>query len=215
MGKVCRICLDDQGKFISPCLCKGSIKYVHHECLEKWITCESRNRRCNVCSYEYKFGQDTKMFSKIRFIKYLTRLACSCAGLGVLWGISRYFGTKLMLYSGFDGFLTNTAFSMIIPGYFYASYVAFSSIRGLCQCRACNHKAWVVKFIVAKYFSFYPLYITVTGANKTCTIVSVGYICMFCTCGIYFFVDLALDIFRDFRDDYRKNFNKNRILSLE
>ena len=36
----CRICLEDEDeldKLISPCLCNGTMKYVHYECLHKWV----------------------------------------------------------------------------------------------------------------------------------------------------------------------------------
>lgn len=44
-AKVCRICLEEENKddnetdnvFLSPCLCKGTSKYVHLGCLKNWI----------------------------------------------------------------------------------------------------------------------------------------------------------------------------------
>ena len=38
---VCRLCFGDEetsetGKLFSPCLCKGTMKYIHIECLNKW-----------------------------------------------------------------------------------------------------------------------------------------------------------------------------------
>ena len=33
----CRICLEDEGPFIHPCYCAGTMKDVHEECLWKWI----------------------------------------------------------------------------------------------------------------------------------------------------------------------------------
>ena len=34
----CRICLDDTGtsELISPCNCRGTMEFVHRECLDKW-----------------------------------------------------------------------------------------------------------------------------------------------------------------------------------
>lgn len=33
--KECRICLEkDSEEYINPCRCKGTIKYVHRECLD-------------------------------------------------------------------------------------------------------------------------------------------------------------------------------------
>ncbi|KAI5123613.1 hypothetical protein M0805_003429 [Coniferiporia weirii] len=56
--KQCRICLDgpdpELGRLIRPCLCKGSISYVHVRCLQRWRR-ESENAffRCPQCSYRY------------------------------------------------------------------------------------------------------------------------------------------------------------------
>jgi len=56
----CRICLGDEfdGRMISPCLCKGSMRFVHIECLTQWRT-TSRNKEsffaCDSCQYRYSF----------------------------------------------------------------------------------------------------------------------------------------------------------------
>mmetsp|Transcript_9558 Transcript_9558/g.13360 ORF Transcript_9558/g.13360 Transcript_9558/m.13360 type:complete len:1184 (-) Transcript_9558:21-3572(-) len=57
---MCRICLGgtDEGRLISPCLCRGSIRFVHLECLQHWRR-ESRNTsafyECEMCKYRYSF----------------------------------------------------------------------------------------------------------------------------------------------------------------
>ena len=56
----CRICLDSDGsELIVPCRCKGSLKYVHKDCLEQWIT-RSNRRICELCRrpYEIKVAND-------------------------------------------------------------------------------------------------------------------------------------------------------------
>jgi|JI6StandDraft_1071083.scaffolds.fasta_scaffold03589_10 E3 ubiquitin-protein ligase DOA10 len=37
MRKVCRICLDEDGVFVAPCACSGSMRHVHYQCLEEWL----------------------------------------------------------------------------------------------------------------------------------------------------------------------------------
>lgn len=39
MLEYCRICLCDDGssELIKPCQCKGSLRYVHENCLKVWI----------------------------------------------------------------------------------------------------------------------------------------------------------------------------------
>ncbi|KAK7694766.1 hypothetical protein QCA50_001954 [Cerrena zonata] len=62
--KQCRICLDGEdhelGKLIRPCLCKGSISYVHVKCLQRWRN-TSPNRSafysCPQCGYHYHFAR--------------------------------------------------------------------------------------------------------------------------------------------------------------
>jgi len=53
----CWICLDSDrdGKFIQPCLCKGGMKKVHHDCLRRWLQYlpEGRSASCSACKHSY------------------------------------------------------------------------------------------------------------------------------------------------------------------
>ncbi|XP_075169077.1 uncharacterized protein LOC142241216 isoform X2 [Haematobia irritans] len=51
----CRICHNGENRtrLVSPCLCKGTMKYVHIECLERWLNI-SGNTSCEMCQYQYK-----------------------------------------------------------------------------------------------------------------------------------------------------------------
>ncbi|KAJ6260315.1 E3 ubiquitin-protein ligase [Drechslerella dactyloides] len=64
--KQCRICLDtstedadpELGRLISPCLCKGSARYVHEECLRAWRLHSANEQsfyKCPTCHFEYQF----------------------------------------------------------------------------------------------------------------------------------------------------------------
>jgi len=64
--KQCRICLDgvdaerELGRLIRPCLCKGSISYVHVQCLHRWRqTSASKSAffACPQCRYQYRFAR--------------------------------------------------------------------------------------------------------------------------------------------------------------
>ena len=60
--KLCRFCFEDENddsKIISPCMCKGSMKYVHHTCLIKWIQSSSKYF-CPVCKYNYEYTEKSK-----------------------------------------------------------------------------------------------------------------------------------------------------------
>ncbi|KAF9044634.1 hypothetical protein BDZ89DRAFT_1059106 [Hymenopellis radicata] len=64
--KQCRICLDgldavqELGRLIKPCLCRGSISYVHVKCLERWrksAPSQSAFFSCPQCHYKYRFAR--------------------------------------------------------------------------------------------------------------------------------------------------------------
>lgn len=64
-ARICRICLEnsDGVDMIAPCLCRGSSKWVHRSCLDKWRLTESylpfhsskRFLTCGTCKFNYLF----------------------------------------------------------------------------------------------------------------------------------------------------------------
>jgi hypothetical protein len=56
MPESCRYCLEEEGEFISPCRCKGSVGFVHEDCLNKWLVTISQEKEshCPICNYEIK-----------------------------------------------------------------------------------------------------------------------------------------------------------------
>ena len=73
--KECRICYssDHSEDLISPCLCKGSMQYVHHQCLDQWRQL-SRNpealTHCGLCRslYIIPFEKLGKLLTFIHFL---------------------------------------------------------------------------------------------------------------------------------------------------
>lgn len=72
----CRIChesneptndmdLDSCGRLIAPCLCDGSLKYVHEKCIQQWIEI-SQSRKCELCHFEYETRKYTKPIKEVR-----------------------------------------------------------------------------------------------------------------------------------------------------
>lgn len=65
--RCCRICLgttDNKlsaaGKLISPCLCKGTSRYIHLGCLQTWREMSPKKEssyRCDTCHYHYSFAR--------------------------------------------------------------------------------------------------------------------------------------------------------------
>ena len=58
---MCRICFggkedeNELGRLISPCLCKGSMRYVHQYCLHQWRNTSSNKKsfyQCDQCKYK-------------------------------------------------------------------------------------------------------------------------------------------------------------------
>ncbi|CAF1649684.1 unnamed protein product [Adineta ricciae] len=56
--KQCRICLDTENsqEMISPCLCTGTLAYVHRSCLNYWRSGNANGRAfkfCDLCQFKY------------------------------------------------------------------------------------------------------------------------------------------------------------------
>ena len=55
--RLCKICLSNLNRetLISPCMCSGSIQYVHKECLAEWRLTSRRNfQKCDICHHYYQ-----------------------------------------------------------------------------------------------------------------------------------------------------------------
>lgn len=82
----CRICFEG-GTLISPCLCNGTIKYVHASCLDRWRHTNPTTisfRQCDQCHYTYRFTQPCSYLSLVWFHVVTTVLlyTVSCLGVG-------------------------------------------------------------------------------------------------------------------------------------
>nr|CDS21167.1 E3 ubiquitin protein ligase MARCH8 [Echinococcus granulosus] len=76
----CRICYDSndesnnmemesRGRLIAPCLCDGSMKYVHQCCIQRWIKI-SRSRKCELCNFRYAIRRHVKENKGVRLWKW-------------------------------------------------------------------------------------------------------------------------------------------------
>ena len=55
VGDFCKIChcgAESNQPLIAPCFCSGSLKYVHQDCLQRWIK-SSDIKRCELCKYPF------------------------------------------------------------------------------------------------------------------------------------------------------------------
>lgn len=49
----CRFCLEEDGPFISPCRCRGSVAHIHEACLNRWLVELPARKwppRCSICA---------------------------------------------------------------------------------------------------------------------------------------------------------------------
>ncbi|CAK9012076.1 Probable E3 ubiquitin ligase SUD1 (Protein ECERIFERUM 9) (Protein SUPPRESSOR OF DRY2 DEFFECTS 1) (AtSUD1) (RING-type E3 ubiquitin transferase SUD1) (RING/U-box domain-containing protein) [Durusdinium trenchii] len=60
-GEICRICRsgrEDGRPLYHPCICTGSIKFVHEDCLMEWLSYSSQNSnrsKCELCGHRFGF----------------------------------------------------------------------------------------------------------------------------------------------------------------
>eukprot|EP00051_Salpingoeca_urceolata_P014564 m.185702 g.185702 ORF g.185702 m.185702 type:complete len:1003 (+) comp18122_c2_seq11:419-3427(+) len=56
-GEICRVCRAEGAPdhpLFYPCLCTGSIRYIHQDCLLEWLK-HSRKRYCELCNHPFSF----------------------------------------------------------------------------------------------------------------------------------------------------------------
>jgi len=56
--KECRVCRsgEEEGRpLFYPCRCKGSIKYVHQDCLMEWLKVSRQKEKCELCGEAFRF----------------------------------------------------------------------------------------------------------------------------------------------------------------
>lgn len=114
----CRICLGDKmdGRFISPCKCKGSMGKVHAHCLEKWRTTSDNPQsyyRCEQCMYYYSYTRTS--ISKVLHNPW------------TVWILSILYFTGIAFVFGY--LLCNRAMTRVLPMAFY-DYAARYIVAG-------------------------------------------------------------------------------------
>ncbi len=64
-GVICRFCLfgqeDKHNPLLSPCKCRGSIEWVHRNCLQKWFAVSEGAQICQLCRSEFYIPQFMKL----------------------------------------------------------------------------------------------------------------------------------------------------------
>lgn len=66
-SRICHCDGDEDSPLISPCLCTGSLRFVHQACLQQWIK-SSDTRCCELCKYHFVMETKLKPLSKVRIL---------------------------------------------------------------------------------------------------------------------------------------------------
>jgi len=103
-GSDCRICLqpDLVSNMIVPCMCKGSQKFAHKNCLKQWLSIKF-NDKCNVCGATYSGISYRK--KPRSFIDYL--LNAEAVLFKVIIGMCIYIMIIYLLSIGYSQYFTS------------------------------------------------------------------------------------------------------------
>jgi RING-variant domain len=91
----CRLCLEKEGgQLIAPCLCSGSSRFIHRECLDKWRATQLTDAaftHCGVCKFKYSIDSVDKADSpsEIERVKRYRRAMARdvIQGIGCVLGV--------------------------------------------------------------------------------------------------------------------------------
>ncbi|XP_055357077.1 uncharacterized protein LOC129602131 [Paramacrobiotus metropolitanus] len=77
---ICRIChqpASDKRPLITPCHCTGSLRFVHHSCLMRWLDTRTKqlghNPKCELCVYQFRARRHWRSLSSVRWPAIPTR----------------------------------------------------------------------------------------------------------------------------------------------
>lgn len=100
----CKYCFDtgtDYNEFVSPCKCKGTLMFVHKECLNSWFESNQSNEAYSKCSECHsKFIRKTEISNDIQHNTDITVLFYETITLfigSVLFFSSQFQGEMLLL----------------------------------------------------------------------------------------------------------------------
>lgn len=116
--KTCWICLaksdddEDIAEWVKPCRCRGTIKWVHQNCLLRWVDVKSNQSSkifCNRCAFEYVIQCSSMGVFAIVFEKLYTIAVNSSDDISFIIRVSN----DLTSYTGFEFLLHVCGFFLI------------------------------------------------------------------------------------------------------
>ena len=83
--RICRYCFsnsDTRGNLVAPCLCSGSLKYIHYDCLIRWIIYGNK-MKCEICNIPFKITEIRKPIYLwgITGVSKVSTKSCTLSGL--------------------------------------------------------------------------------------------------------------------------------------
>ena len=165
----CKICLDNDKieNFMSPCECKGSLKYIHKICLEKSIKSSKDSSKCEICNYKfiimkkfevYNFIKIINYFNLFIIINYLSIIVYLIYFLDYILLLPIYLILPLILIINLINYLINDINIKLIIKKNILAHISYSFIYVLYE--YFSNKA---KYIATdKYFFIYNLYLFFT-----------------------------------------------------
>ncbi|CAD8149980.1 unnamed protein product [Paramecium pentaurelia] len=155
-GMICRICMNEEetSRFIMPCICKGSLQYVHEECLKLWILQKNGINdvfqdkiKCELCSQKFSMRMQLhNHFDKSRFWDVpKNQKICWLIQLFFIFGI---ISTIVVLFNkfglssiGIDAVMTLLiVLCLIMIVQFIASVIEFHLIEMIEEWTICNYR---------------------------------------------------------------------------
>ena len=108
--KCCRICYDDCNKqdMIAPCVCSGSMKWVHRTCLDEWrasSTQELAFSQCCNCESGYQLVKHDEPFPELECRKTLRRIRVASRFMAVVVNLIFATAAKILFYDESDLYL--------------------------------------------------------------------------------------------------------------
>tara|TARA_Y100000590_G_C15572514_1_gene959155 strand:- start:148 stop:1059 length:912 start_codon:yes stop_codon:yes gene_type:complete len=133
----CRICFESfetlENRFIYPCYCSGSSKYVHYKCLERWRTENRENDaffRCRECHARYNIKYKNKI-ETFRFSQEILFIIRKCINFFYLNMCFVFLGNTSRILDKYTGyvFLQNVYF--IKPNKNFLQLIKEDTIYGI------------------------------------------------------------------------------------
>jgi len=118
-------------KLIHPCMCNGTIAYVHRKCLDDWrATSFVHMNKCSTCNFEYEIVIKSDV-NKLKKITY-------CTLISVNLSLFLFVLSSLFAFVGFITYMCDlepnnyqNGLNLLIPSKFYANHLLYFFLIGM------------------------------------------------------------------------------------